>query len=855
MTTLGDGTNALLYQLTLEEKISLLSGKNMWETHNIDRLNIPSLKTTDGPAGVRGAKWIDGSASTCIPCGISLAASFDPALVERTAFILGAEAKAKGSSVLLAPTMNMSRSPLGGRNFENFGEDPFLTGSIASAVVKGIQSEGVGACVKHFVANDLETRRYNLDEDIDERTLREVYLRPFEMALKSDPWTLMTSYQKVNGEHVDTSEFLLRHILRSEWGFDGLVMSDWGGCNDTVKSLTASMDLEMPGPSKRRGHALLEAVKAGHVSEKEYVDPSVRRVLQLLNRAGLLSLETGSPSIKESVPQAPQTREADNRHDATLQRLTRDAAIAGLVLLKNDSCLPLEAKALKSLAIVGHHAKKPTVGGAGSASVHPYYISTPYDSLVEQVRSSNPSIDIQYAPGLPGSKMPPLLGDRITSSGGLRVEFFAGHQFEGPVVGTTYWKDSRLYLISEGDVPEPLVGKPFCYRVHGTITADRTGLHAFGMMNTGNAKLYVDNTLAIDNENWTEPSGHFMGCASREKQCRMHLTQGQSYEIRVDNVVTPPPVRSVDNTLFGTVSGLYVGLLPFYDEEGLMHDAVHVAQAADCTIVVVGLNADEEKEGGDRTSLHLPSGTDELITAVSAISPHVVVCVQSACAIAMPWADQVGAIVQAWYQGQENGNALADALLGKVNFSGKLPVTFPRRIEDHPSYAFPPDALADRVQYGEGVLIGYRHFDKFDIDPRWPFGFGLSYSTFRVSEIQLDGCISLSDDRSAVVSAVVTNTGGCDGQEVVQVYTAPSAHIASSGLSSYVKALAGFQKVFVPTGGSRKVSIRLSQDAVRWFDVQGGEGGRWRVDLGSYQCFVGTSSRHIAGEVILEVTR
>ncbi|KAJ6023664.1 hypothetical protein N7540_004461 [Penicillium herquei] len=712
MGSVGNDLDTLISKLTVEEKVSLLSGKNMWETQNISRLNIPSLKTTDGPAGVRGAKWINGSASTFIPCGISLAASFDPVLVQKTASILGAETKAKDSSVILAPTMNMSRSPLGGRNFENFGEDPFLTGSIASAVVKGIQSEGVGACIKHFVANDVETRRYNLDEEIDERTLREIYLRPFEMALKSSPWTVMTSYQKVNGEHVDVSQFLLQKILREEWGFDGLVMSDWGGCNHTVKSLTASMDLEVPGPAKRRGVALLRAIEASHVNEKEHIDPSVRRLLQLLMKAGLLSPGTEQKEIGNLDSLSPQKPEADNRHDINLQKLTRDAAIAGLVLLKNESVLPLDGGKVQSVAIIGPHAKNPTVGGAGSASVHPYYVSTPYDSLSQQLRAANPTIHIKYAAGIPGSKMPPLLGDRITSDGGLHVDFFAGYKFEGLVVGTTYWNDSRLYLISEGDVPVPLVGKDFSYRVSGTMTADRTGMHLFGMMNTDDAKLYIDDKLAIDNENWTETSGHFMGCASREKHCEMYLKEGQSYEIRIDNVATPPPACSVDNTLFGTVSGLYLGLLALHDEECLVNEAVNIAREADCTIVVVGLNADEEKEGGDRKSFNLPAGTDELIAAVSEVSSNVVVCVQSACAVAMPWADKVDAIVQAWYQGQENGNALADALTGKVNFSGKLPITFPRRIEDHPSHPFPPDALNDKADYGEGILIGYRHFDK-----------------------------------------------------------------------------------------------------------------------------------------------
>lgn len=863
-----------LRQLSLEEKCLLLSGKNMWETNNIDRLCIPSLKTTDGPAGVRGSKWTDGSHTTYIPCGISLGASFDPDLIERVGRVLGLETKSKQAHVLLAPTMNISRSPFGGRNFENFGEDPFLTGAMAASYIRGVQSQGVGACMKHFVANDMETRRFNMDQTIDQRTLREIYLKPFKIALKADPWAVMTSYPKINGEHADTSRHLVTDILRTEWGCDRLAMSDWGGLNETIKSIHAGTDLEMPGPPLRYGKALATAVEAGQVSETEHIDPSVRRVLELLHRTGLLTRENKrnlsppnflSKSIATSSDMnADPSRVHDGEKKTDLpefRQIARDAATSSIVLLKNHkNILPL--RDVQKIAIIGPNAKTPTAGGTGSAIVNPYYITTPYESITKEAQRISRNVQVVHERGILTHLQPPLMGSQLkTPDGeatGFQVDFYHGHEFTGEIVATTFWQNSLVYLMSDGDTPEILKEKQFCYRASGVLTVPVSGQYKFSLSNTGKAILFVNDEPLIDNREWTQISGNFMNCGSVECFAKKCLDAVQTYRIRVDNLAVPPSTRPHDNTLFYRISGVRVGMLIEHNEEAMFEAAVAAAKAADVAVVVVGHNNDTEREGSDRVSLHLPGRTNELISTVAAANKNTVIVCQTACAVAMPWVDDVAAVVQAWYQGQENGNAIADVLFGRVNPSGKLPITFPHRIEDHGSHQwFPGDAQHDRAVFGEGVLVGYRWFDAQNTQPLWPFGFGLSYTSFQIRNVRLDGFISADGAHMATIEANVTNTGSVDGKEVVQVYTSPSPLLLQRDLPVAPKSLAAFRKINVKAGETKSVQLRIDRDSISWFDVSlkefGTYGGAWRVDLGLYRCLVGTSSRNIVAELDLLV--
>ncbi|KAH3499701.1 hypothetical protein KXW24_001078 [Aspergillus fumigatus] len=656
----------LLQELTLEEKVSLVAGQNMWQTAQVKRLGIPPLQMTDGPAGARGTKWTDGSPTTLIPCPISLAATWDPVVVRKVGTVLGKETRRKECHVLLAPTMNFSRSPLGGRNFEGYGEDPFLIGTLSMEMIRGIQSQGVGACMKHFILNDTETRRFNVDQIIDERTLREVYMKPFSMALEAEPWTAMVSYPKINGVHADMSFFILQKLLRDELKFDRLVMSDWGGCNSTVDSLVASTDLEMPGPPVRRGERLLAAIHDGLVIEREHLDPSVRRVLQLLEKAALLpSLEqlNGHPELPS---QSAAASAEEPSGDASPHQIVQEAAEAGLVLLKNEALLPLQSSALRKIAILGPNARQPTAGGSGSAAVNPFYVTTPEQSLRQALTEANPMIDIAYEQGIPFTSRPPLLGNALALPGGskqgLQVDFFAGHAFEGPIVATTFWANSFTYMMSDGDVPESLKGKKYCYRASGVVTAEVAGRYTISIASTGKAKLYFDNELLIDNTEWTTTTAGFLGCSSEDRTAVVILDAGRSYALRVDNIATLPDIGAFDNTVFPHISGLRIGMSLEIDESALLNRAVRCAAASDVAILVVGHNRDSEGEGGDRRDMDLPGRTNELISAVCAANLRTVVVVQAASAVTMPWASQAPAIVMAWYQGQENGPALANAL-------------------------------------------------------------------------------------------------------------------------------------------------------------------------------------------------
>ncbi|KAE8377613.1 glycoside hydrolase superfamily [Aspergillus bertholletiae] len=841
----------LLRALTLEEKVSLLAGKNMWETASVDRLGTPSLKMTDGPAGARGSKWTYGSLTTFVPCGISLAATFNPALVEKVGAVLGQETRRKHCQVLLAPTMNLSRSPLGGRNFEGYGEDPYLIGAVSTAMIRGVQSQGVAACMKHFIANDTETRRFNVDQTIDERTLREVYMKPFVMAREATPWTAMVSYPKINGYHADLSPYILKPLLREELQFDRIVMSDWGGLNSTMESLIATTDLEMPGPPVRRGDKLLAAITQGQIDVAKHVDPSVRRVLELLERVGLLS----HPS-SDGAPNGDENESEKTPDDPMFRRIVREAAQDGLVLLKNEGLLPLQSSSLKKVAILGPNARRPTAGGAGSAAVNPFYITTPEECITTAIQQVSSQTEIVYEPGVPFSLRPPLLGPTLTTCNGSRqgfeVTFYAGHEFRGPPVATRYWDDSLIYLFSDGDVPESLKGTPYCYQASGIVTPQVSGWYNWSVANTGKAKLFINDELVIDNSEWSRMTGGFLGCSSEDRTSRMALEAGKAYRLRVDNIVTLPPVESFDNTIFPNVSGLRIGLSLQQNEQAMLSRAVNCARSCDVAILVVGHNKDSEGEGGDRINMKLPGQTDTLVQAVCDANPNTIVVVQAASAVAMPWASKARAIVMAWYQGQENGNALTDALLGHCNFSGKTPITFPRQLEDHGSHAwFPGQAANDYCDFGERVLVGYRHFDKHRIKPLWPFGYGMSYTRFEVTDIRLDEHIITATTTSTIsVHARVANVGDRDGSEVLQVYVSPSEQIPMKGLVTYEKTLAGFSKILVPVGGRKDVTIVISNQELRWYDD---ESHSWRIDPGKYRCFVGTSSVDIHGEVEFQV--
>ncbi|CCX30362.1 Similar to Beta-glucosidase B; acc. no. Q5BFG8 [Pyronema omphalodes CBS 100304] len=789
--------------------VSLLSGQDFWRTRAIPSHQIPALKVTDGPNGARGEYFTDGTPAALFPCGVSLAATWNPELLHRIGQALAAETKARSAQVLLAPTVCLHRSPLGGRNFESFSEDPLLTGKLAAACINGLQSEGVGATVKHFVGNEQETWRMSVDSVIEERPLRELYLKPFEIVVRdAKPWGVMSSYNKVNGVHADMNEFTLQKILRGEWGFDGVVMSDWGGTNSTLESIKAGCDLEMPGPTKIRGEQVLEAINDEKLTVED-IDNCVFRILTWIERCGRFDLPL--EELPETSIDTPSTRS-----------LTLEAATEGIVLLKNvSSILPLGPE-VRKIALIGPNVQRAISHGGGSASLNPYYQTTPYESLQSSGK------EILYAPGAETNKWLPLASSCCrTPAGdpGVILEFYKGDQFLGPPAVIQHRLKTDLFL---WDNAPASVLPAYSFKIKATITPKTSGTHTFGLSSVGPARLLINGEVLIDNWNWTIP-GEAMFDASIEALATHPMTAGETYEILIEstNAVRPAPKLSPGQPTHG-----YGGCRFGFQEEqtkDLISEAAAVAAEADVAIVIVGLDAEWESEGYDRQSMDLPKdgNQDKLIEAVAKANPNTVVVVQAGSPVSMPWVEEVMAVVMAWYQGQEAGNALVDILLGKANPSGKLPMTWPKRLKDTPAYNNWPGE-DKRVVYGEGLFIGYRHYDRVEVEPQFDFGYGMSYTDFIYSEPKISGTMR--------------------GKETVQLYIRDP----KSRLLRPEKELKAFVKVDLEPGEAKLVEFSVDKFSVGYYDPSLGS---WIAEEGEFEACVALSAGDIRGSVTFEVTQ
>lgn len=650
----------LLKELTLEEKASLCSGKDFWSTKEVERLGIPSWVMTDGPHGLRkqkrdgGVSLHDSVPATCFPSGAGLASTWNPALIERVGQALGRESKAEQVGVILGPAINIKRSPLCGRNFEYLSEDPYLAGVIATHHIRGVQSQGVGASVKHFAVNNQEKLRMTIDAVVDERTLREIYLPAFEAAVTgAQPWTVMCSYNKINGTFASDNRWLLTQVLKEEWKHTGLVVTDWGACNDRVAGLKAGQDFEMPGNGGMTDADIVAAVKTGTLSAAE-LDAAVRRVLELNDKV-----------VRNLDPQAEF--DADSHH-----ALARQVAAESMVLLKNDGLLPLKPKS--SVAFVGAFARHPRYQGGGSSHISP----TKIDDAFAEAQKLAPDIQISYAPGYE------LLG--------------------------------------------------------------------------------------------IEPDGR------------------------------------------------------------LIAEAAQTAAQAEAAVVFIGLTDVFESEGFDRAHLGIPASHTALLDAVLKVQKNVVVVLSNGSPIEMPWLDRVPAVLESYLGGQAWGGAVADLLFGAVNPSGKLAETFPRRLEDTPSYLnFPGDGRT--VEYREGLFVGYRHHDAAGVAPLFPFGHGLSYTSFRYGELKLSKP-EFDDSETLTVRLDVTNTGSVAGAEVVQLYVADK----EASVLRPPRELKAFAKVFLQPGATQTVSLELGPRAFAFWSP---EASRWVVESGEFELSAGSSSRDL----------
>jgi len=812
----------LVSQMTLEEKASLTAGADFWTTVPIPRLDVPSVTVTDGPNGARGSALLGFGAvsAVCAPCGSALGSTWDVELIERVGSMLGEESRTKAARVLLAPTVNIMRSPLAGRNFECYSEDPLLTGKVAAAFIRGVQSQDVATTVKHFAGNEAEFERHTISSVIDERTLREIYLRPFELAVtEGRSLGIMTAYNRLNGVYCTERPDLLQGILRDEWGFDGFVITDWFGAGSTVGAAEAGVDLEMPGAGRFYGPALAAAVLAEEVDEA-LVDAAVLRLLSVFDRIGALD---DPPGVEEQSIDRPEHR-----------AVAREAAVGATVLLTNDGVLPLDPTALSSVAVLGPNADRAQIMGGGSAALRAHYVVTPLEALRERIGDD---VTLTYERGCDIDKgVPPLQGEAVRGQDGtpgFDVDFYVGPALAGEPVGRSHFPDSRLLFV---DRPHPaLPSGVYSWRATSRFTAAESGVHVFTMGQSGQARMFIDGEVVLDGVTATPPKGdRYFGVVSGDLEVEVVLEAGQSVELAIE-------YSSADASfLRGVLAGCR---LPAPDD--LMERAVAAAAAADVAVVVIGTNADWETEGEDRATLTLPGAQDELVRRVVAANPRTVVVLNTGSPVTMPWVDEPAAVLQMWFGGQEMAGALVDVMTGAADPGGRLSMTFPRRIEDTPAFGNFPGEDGE-VRYGEGLLVGYRWYDTRDVPTLFPFGHGLSYSAFEIGAPEGAAPLTWASGDVLRLQVPVTNTGARRGSEVVQAYVAPPP----GPRVRPVRELRAFAKVALDPGASTTVELALDHRAFATWDATEHE---WVVEPGTYAVHIGRSSVDLAHVVTVEV--
>ncbi|MBW8091476.1 glycoside hydrolase family 3 C-terminal domain-containing protein [Streptomyces hygroscopicus subsp. hygroscopicus] len=824
----GDGAaeavEKALGLLDLDTKARLLSGQDMWSLPAVPAIGLRSLVMSDGPIGVRGVHWTADDPSVALPSPTALAATWDPELARRAGRLLAQEARRKGVHVLLAPTVNLHRSPLGGRHFEAYSEDPYLTGAIGTGYVTGVQEGGVGTTVKHFVANDAETERFTVDNEVGARALRELYLAPFETIVKNArPWGVMAAYNGVNGSTMTEHRWLQQGVLRGEWGFDGFIVSDWMAARDTVRALKGGLDVAMPGPRTVYGEALAAAVREGRVTEAE-LDGAVRRLLTLAARVG--ALDGAAPAV------APADRPGPIDGDA----LAREIARRSFVLLRNEAAggrgavLPLGTGGpggVRSLALIGAAARDARVLGGGSAVVFPDHVVSPLDGLRAALP---PDVALSYAVGAdPTDELAPA-----ARGFELRAVVRAA---DGRVLGESRLPSGQVQWI--GDFPAGVSYEELhTVETVGTFTPRESGAHTFGTRGLGGLRLVVDGQVLFEGEQLPaavdDPFEAFLGSPVPRGQVR--LTAGVPVEVSLSCAVARPEEALLDAVCFSLMHRA-----PERDAEELLQEAVAVASAADAAVVVVATTERVESEGFDRRHLRLPGRQDELVRRVAATGTPTVVVVNAGSPVEMDWREEVAAVLLSWFPGQEAGAALADVLLGAEEPGGRLPTTWPARLADAPVREVTPSG--GRLVYEEGLFIGYRAWERRQgAAPAYWFGHGLGYTDWAYEAVRFTPARAVGgrgagedDEALGTVTVRVRNTGARAGREVVQIYlTVPE----DDGEGRPVRRLAGFAPVTAGPGETAEASITLPRRAAEVWDE---ERNAWRLVPGGYTAEAGRS--------------
>jgi beta-glucosidase len=810
--------SSLVARLSLEQKIRLLTGADAWVLHGEGAVGLRPMVLSDGPAGVRGRRFDSTNPSSSLPCPVALAATWDVDLVEELATALGREARSKGVDVILGPTVNIIRTPLSGRGFECFSEDPVLTSRMAVAYVRGVQKTGVGATAKHFVANDSETERRTYDARIAETVLRELYLVPFEACVaEAGVFMVMAAYNSVNGATMTANQPLLRELLKDEWGFTGVVVSDWSAATSTVPSAIAGLDLVMPGPHGPWGDRLVAAVRHGAVPEAA-IDDKISRLLTLAGRVGALNGSAG-----DGAPPVPP-------HGAALiepARL-REAAARSFVLLTNPrGLLPLHAGSVERVAVIGPNAIEPQTQGGGSVrvlAVRSVGIADALRDALDAHVSVHQGVATSATVALPADG---TLHDPVTGRPGVRLE---ARNADGAVVYDAPFPNS---------VATWWDGLPDAFYIPGAEVTMRAtyrpaidGPHLVGVAGVGRVRVSIDGTMLAEASSL--PPRDVVEALSRPPELRVPVAMRVGQEVDVS-------AEYRADTRFATMR---LGIAPQLHDEGLLVEAARAAAGADVAVVVVGSADGTESEGYDRDGLALPGRQDELVRRVAAANPNTIVVVNAGMPVLMPWADEVAAVLQVWFPGQAFGEALADVLTGTSEPGGRLPVSVPRAEVDSPVLDAQPEAGS--LVYGEGLLVGYRGFDRSGADPLFCFGHGLSYTEWTYESLE-PATASVAGGEDVELVARVRNSGTRAGREVVQVYVeGPDADDPSRP----VRSLAAFASVAAEPGETVAARLTVPARALAHFD----EGRReWVSRPGAYTLQAGRSSRdlRLSSQVVL----
>jgi beta-glucosidase len=798
--------DSILSKMTQEEKITIIGGINDFYTRPIPRLEIPALRMSDGPMGVH-----DYGLTTAYPAGIALAASWDVDVAHRVGIAMGKDARARGVHFILAPGMNIYRAPMNGRNFEYFGEDPFLASRMAVSVIKGIQEQRVVATAKHFAGNNSEFARTTLSSDIDERTLREIYLPAFEASVKEgNVGAVMDAYNLVNGVYMTENNHLNNEILKKEWGFDGILMSDWGATHNGIAAANGGLDLEMPSPTFMNSETLLPALRDGKVSMTT-LDDKVRRILRKAIEFGFFD----NAQTDTDIPLLSQEG----------RQVALEEARGSMVLLKNSgNILPLNDSKLKTVAVIGPDAYPAVIGGGGSSETKPFNAVSYLEGISNRLGTK---ATVLYAVDTPPLDEVFENSEFVTAPGGesgLKGEYFGNQELKGaPALVRT---DKHVHFDwGEGSFASDQPVDHFSIRWTGYFVPKTAGDYKFFTSADDGVRLYIGDEIAIDD--WL-PHSQTMDTYAK------HLEAGQAYKIRLE--------------YFDDVGSAIVGFGVTRAEAYIGRETKALAAKADAVVICVGFDPKTEGEGFDRT-FQLPGGQDELIRQISAVNKNIIVVLTAGGNVDMTqWIDTVPAVLHAWYPGQEGGTALAQILFGDYSPSGKLPASFERRWQDNPTFhSYYPEKGEKRVRYSEGIFLGYRHFDRSETKPLFAFGYGLSYTTFIYSKLEVTPPTgNLSEPVS--VSFDVKNTGNRAAAEVAELYVGDSR----ASVPRPVKELKAFAKVNLEPGESKRVTVTLDRRAFSFYDVKKKD---WSAEPGDFTILVGSASDNIQLRSKLVLTR